>query len=103
MAYSASVADILALDNLLDKMGDLERASIERAIQHRIDEAKADEGTLEGARDEYRDVTRDHATIASKLEGLVPIVPTEIKGEVEEVLQIVRALPISLDALDFAA
>lgn len=105
--YSASVADLLALDALLDGMDDLTRDSIDRAIQYRIDEAKGemtDEfGTVDEAESEYRDVVRDHAEIRAKLAELTEgEIPAEIAAKLEAIIALVDELPTTLEALDNA-
>lgn len=102
--FAASVADILALDNLLDGMDDLQRSSIERAIEHRVEEGRDERGpTFEEAAAEYRVVVRDHGDIRARLADLRDRVPETLHETVDDVLALVDQLPDSLESLDIAA
>ena len=66
---NASVADLLALDDLLESLDDLKRASIERAIHHRITESDEDVSKTELDEAEqrgYRRGVRDQAAGKAK-------------------------------------
>lgn len=102
--YSASVADILALDTLLEEMDDLQRASINRAIEYRVEEGRDERGpAFEEAAAEYRVVVRDHDDIRGRLTELRARVPEALHEAVDDVLALVDQLPDSLESLDCAA
>lgn len=111
--YPASVADLLALDTLLDGMNDLDRSSIERAIRYRAREGAGTGGyspfeedgedVIDDAVAEYRDVVRDIGKIREQLVALSGEVPATLTEKVDAILELVDALPDSLDALDAAA
>ncbi len=99
--YAASVADVLALNALLESLPDLQRDSIERAIALRVEEGPEEgdslEDRIENAKDELRDdFETAYAAVWTSIEEVRELVEDLPHNKAAAVLAALEKIPAEL-------